>query len=270
MIQKHFIATQIRRTNRNLGILTLLTIIPGIILLAIGGIEGILKLIAAFIEGPFGFELLLEIISNFMELLFFVVGLRLLIYGSKKMWQLVPRLIHFEQHPIYKEVAYYGEFEDVALNIHYDLIQSGHKKYKNIYITEHWVMQITAFHLAVLKLEDVVWAYERVSKQEHAAVIPGVVSVGPSEVARTYSVVIHSRNPLVPMLQASITHELDFTEDIEGNALEGKRKQAYMNTILEELERRHPRAIYGYSRDLEEMWYRDRRTFIKSAGFSVN
>lgn len=262
MVQEQFIPVQIRRTNRNLGILSLLAILAGLVLLTLGGAEAFWRVILAMVKAPFSFDVLGEIVLSALELLYFIIGLSALIYGLKRGLQLLSRILSRERHPIYKEVAYYGVFDEVAQNIHYDLTDEKFKKYRNLYLTEHWIMQMTAFHLSVLKLEDVVWAYEKVTKEEQGIVVPGSLAVGPSEVAKTYSVVIHSRNPWVPLLQTSLTHELDLTEDREGNACVGEQKRAYIGTILEELKQRHPKAIYGYSKDLHDLWSHDRTGFI--------
>ena len=74
---------------------------------------------------------------------------------------------------------------------------------------------------------------------------------------------------MVPEVRISTFHQLDLIEDIEGNAQKAMQKGENVLNILEELEQKHPRAIYGYSSDLEEMWSSDRASFIKSAGFGA-
>ena len=263
-----FIASQLRRTNRNLSILTVSALGLSIYLIMSGGINALEQMISEISEDAS----LMGIISSFFEhsgrVFLFIIGLIILRFGVVNSVKLTKQMFNIELHPIYKAVSLYGYFDEVAQYINDDLVKHGTKKYTSAYITEHWILQSTALKLNVLKIEDVVWAYQAVIKHKQVFVGPGL-SVGPSEVAKTYSAVIHSRNPMVPEVRISTTHQLDLTEDIEGNAQEAKQKREYVLNILEELEQKHPRAIYGYTSDLEEMWSSDRASFIKSAGFGA-
>jgi len=75
-------------------------------------------------------------------------------------------------------------------------------------------------------------------------------------------VIINSRNPLFPSIRISTTHELDLVQYSEENTKKGIDKRGSMLSILEDLENKHPNAVYGYSSDLAELWVSDKEGFI--------
>jgi hypothetical protein len=268
-MKQDFIAAHIRRTNRNLLIYTVIVMGLSIFLISLGGIEALIQMVTIIMENP-------SIEGFFVGTFYFlvpgsalIIGLLLLKIAIVEAFKLIIRFFNIEHHPIHKNVSSYGYFNAVTQHIHYEVLNQGTKRYKNAIITDKWILQSTALNLSVLKIEDIVWAYNSEEHQKQGFVGAGI-SVAPTEVSKTYNVIIHSRNPIVPYMEISIFHQLDLTEDVEGNALEGMKKRDFVMSALEELEQRHPKAIFGYSRDLHEMWISDQASFIKSAGFAVD
>ncbi len=263
-MNQDYIAEHIRRTNRNLFVLV--SPILGISIYLIAQLNSLGQLINDMIDEP----TLIEIVAVTFEFLtsnfLFIFGLFLLSKALIPAVKLTTRLINVQKHPIYINVASYGIYNEIAQNINYEVLKPENKQYNDVLMTENWILQKSIFGLNILKIEDVVWAYKRVEKHKQGFVGAGL-SVGPAEVGKRFNVILHSQNPVIPKMMMCVFHILDTTEDIEGNAAEGQQKVKYVENILEELEQRHPKAIYGYSKDLYEMWNTDKPTFIKSAGF---
>lgn len=266
-MKPNFIASQLRRTNRNLGFLTALELGLAIYLLSFGGITALVQMVSGIQEEP----TLMGVISTLFDagpVILMIIGIIILRYAVVNAVKLIMRIGNTQRHPIYQTLAWYGDSKKAVEYINAEIVRPDTKKYKTTYITDHWIVQKTALQLNIFKIEDVVWAYRAVTRHKQILIGPGIVA-GPSEAGRTYSVVICTRNPRVPEIRISTTHQLDLTEDLEGNAQEELRKREYVTNILEALEQKHPGAVYGYSSDLEEMWSSDRASFIKSAGFGA-
>ncbi|GAA0133997.1 hypothetical protein YSY43_08370 [Paenibacillus sp. YSY-4.3] len=262
-MNQDFLASHIKRTNRNLLISIVLMIALLIAMISLGGLRAVVQMLEYLKNGDW-FYLLLDLGSVVLLLAGLMLsGLALVLTGK-----LLIRIFKVQHHPIHKAAVIYGQFNDVSYYISSELSHPGTKTYKELIITENWIIKITTFGLNILKIADVVWAYNSVTKHEQGLIGPGVAAA-PTEVAKTFSVMIHSKNPILPKLRISRTHELDTVGHSEQNAVEGDRKRNLMLNILEDLEQRHPNAVYEYSRELEELWSKDKMLFIRSAGFTV-
>lgn len=263
-MNQDFLASHIKRTNRNLFISIVLIIPLLIAMIFLGGIKAALQMLEYLNDGDW-FYFFIDL-GSIIWLLAVVVlsGLALVLTGK-----LLIRIFKVQYHPIHKAAVSYGQFNDVSYYISSELSRPGTKTYKEVIIMENWIIKITTFGLNILKIADVVWAYNSVTKHEQGLIGPGVVAA-PTEVAKTFSVMIHSKNPILPKMRISRTHELDTVGHSEQNALEGDRKRNLILNILEELEQRHPNAVYEYSKELEELWTKDKMLFIRIAGFTVD
>lgn len=69
-----------------------------------------------------------------------------------------------------------------------------------------------------------VWAYETITKYEQTLVAPGL-AVPETEVARSFGIIINTKNPIVSTIRISKLHELDLVENSIENVIEKLKKE---------------------------------------------
>jgi hypothetical protein len=186
-----------------------------------------------------------------------ILSVYTLIYNIK----LLVQVISYKYHPIYKAVSIYGCYEDVAKSINYEVLGKEVVSHRDIIITENWILKINTFNLNVINVKDVVWVYESITSHKQSVIAPGIATPS-TEVAKTFRVVINTRNPIAPTISISTTHNLDLIEFSEENRNMSVDKRQRMVNIIDEIEKRNPRALFGYSNDLAFMWEKDKEDFI--------
>lgn len=155
MIKSNFIASQVKRTNRNLAIVAVLELAAALFLMSFEGIETIILIIIDIGEDPSFMGIMGSLLLYSWRAVLFVIGLWILLrHALVNGTMLLLRLFKNERHPIYKAVSLYGQFDDVAQNIHYDLMNPETKKHKNTYMTKKWILQLSALNVIVLKIEE--------------------------------------------------------------------------------------------------------------------
>lgn len=154
-----------------------------------------------------------------------VVGIPLLLLGAFNLLRFLQRNGDPARHPAARALARYGDPAQVAMGIDMQarnpaaLVTIG----KNVRLTPGWLLRPTTFGLDVLRLEDIVWVYKRVT-QHRVNFIPA---------GKTYALVINDRNRKALELQAG-------EKEVERAGIE--------------LAQRAPWIIAGYSAELEKTW----------------
>jgi type III secretory pathway component EscV len=236
-MDKEFIDVQIIRIKRNIIILSVC-----IILLAI---------FIAFNKG--------------IGLMFACILLGIFILNPRKFIAAIRRI---KYHTLKEAVSVYGEFDYVVQNINWEVKKQSSVKYKNLILTDNWILKLNTFSLDVIKITDVVWAYIENTRHEEGIIIPGA-AIPPQETGNTFAVIINTANPIIPTIRISTTH-MSYMGDSNEVELEGIEKKQRMANILEELQQRNSCAVFGYSRELAKMWAEDRKRFIEEVKLALS
>lgn len=229
-MKEEFIALQIKRIRRNIIILIV-----------------VLTLLSIFIAFYRGIGLMI------LSVVFFVF-----IMGPVRF---IRKLKSIKIYSVNKALSVYGYFYDVAQYINNEILRGDSVRYGNVIITDSWILKLNTFSLDIIKIDDIVWAYQQIIRHKQGVIMPGVVAPL-DEVGKTFAVIINSKNPIAPTIRINTTHMsyMDKSKEVE---IEGVEKQQRMLNILDELEKRNSYAIYEYSSDLSKIWDEDRDRFIK-------
>jgi hypothetical protein len=134
-----------------------------------------------------------------------------------------------ENHPIAKQLAKSGDASTAAAQIEQELTDG--QKLGKVTVTPNWIMRQTTYGLDTVRLEDMVWFYQKVTTHRTNGIPTG----------KTYSTVLHDRS---------------------GKGFEFSAKEQQVEQIMNILYDKAPWAISGYSDDLQKMWNKQRNDLI--------
>jgi len=138
------------------------------------------------------------------------------------------------RHPIIVRLEKLGPGLDLAANIDQEMHSGQVLKFgPTALLTPSWLLSPSTFSLKLLRLQDLAWFYKKVTTHR-----VNFVPVG-----KSYSVVAWDRYKTVFMVEMG-------------------RKEEAGNSLLQELVRRAPWAIAGYSADLQKLWLKDYRQVV--------
>ena len=132
--------------------------------------------------------------------------------------------------PVWKQVSVYGNAEQLSSQIGSELL-APHDSYKGLRMTQSWLIRKRLFSTWVSPLNDVVWAYKKVTRH----------SVNLIPTGKSYAAVIAGRH------RQRLEHQL---------------KQKNVDALLLQLAGRVPWAVYGFNADLDNLWKKDPASFI--------
>lgn len=135
--------------------------------------------------------------------------------------------------PVARTLQKYGSRpEVVASQIDNDFAQSRKEwSWPSLMLSKSWLLKPTLYGLAVMNLDDLVWSYEKVVRRR-VDFIP---------IGKNYSAVICDRH---------------------GQTIEHAAKRKAVASVLEELAKRAPWAVVGYSKEIEQMFKKNRAGFV--------
>jgi uncharacterized protein DUF6709 len=137
-------------------------------------------------------------------------------------------------HPITRRLQKLGPPLELAANIDQEMNSGQVLKFgSSAMLTPSWLLSPSAFSLKVLRLQDLVWFYKKVT-QHRVNFVP---------VGKTYSVMLWDRYKTVSLVEVG-------------------RKEEQGNSLLQELVQRAPWALAGYSADLFKLWQKDFRGVV--------
>jgi hypothetical protein len=132
-------------------------------------------------------------------------------------------------HPITLRLQKMGPGLELAANIDQEMNSGQVLKFgSSAMLTPSWLLSPGTFSLKVLRLQDLVWFYKKVTTHRVNFVPTG----------KTYSVVLWDRSKTTFLIGMG-------------------RKEEAGNALLQELVRRAPWALAGYSADLQKLWVED-------------
>lgn len=132
--------------------------------------------------------------------------------------------------PVWKHVSVYGNPEQLSSQIGSELLAS-HDNYKGLRFTQSWLIRKRMFSTWVSPLNDIVWAYKKVTRH----------SVNFIPTGKSYAAIITGRH------RQRLEHQL---------------KQKNVDALLLQLASRVPWAVYGFNADLDNLWKKDPGSFI--------
>lgn len=166
---------------------------------------------------------------------FEIVGVALLLalIGIATIWRGMRRLRDPSASPVARTLQKYGSRpEVVASQIDNDLAQSRKEwKWPALVLSKSWLLKPTLYGLGVMNLDEIVWTYEQVTRRR-VDFIP---------IGKEYSAIIC---------------------DSRGQTIVHPAKRAAIASILEELVKRAPWAAVGYSKEIEQLFKKNRAALV--------
>lgn len=232
-----FVLSHIRRSNRNLLIL-------GIVFLLLG-LPGMIASFPAFYTRitdqpwPWEFTFLPEIFFSphytSGDSAFYTFGVTTLFFliGSISLVIALRRRGHPERHPLVKDLAKLGVWEEVARDIEKELQQSNHLfQHRKFLMTRSWLFQPRFLGLKVVRLDQIAWMYEQVT-QHYTNGIPS---------GKTYRTFLWLRDGVCLQLECG-----------KGDA----------QTLMTEIWERVPWVLVGHSDENRNLWHNNRNALLQ-------
>lgn len=155
-----------------------------------------------------------------------IIGLPILALALWNCLKAVRRSGEIQTSPVWKQLAVYGNAEQLSQQIEAELQPAMIHKYGKLQIAQQWMVRRKMFSTWVSPVGDLVWIYKKVTKH----------SVNFIPTGKTYSVVLLGRHR---------------------QRIEEQMKEKAVNEMLADLTARVPWAIFGFTQDLEKAWQKD-------------
>lgn len=150
-----------------------------------------------------------------------LVGLPLLLLASWNIWRAVDWLTDSRKHPLTKALAQFGDPREVGRAIDAEHRLPEVLRIGKVTLTRSWMLREVSFNLTVGRLDDLIWAYKKITKHSTNFIPTG----------KTFAVVICSRSWSGPL-------EIDLNE---------KQCEDLLNFFTQ----RVPWALYGFDYTLD-------------------
>lgn len=160
------------------------------------------------------------------------LGLPLLLFGLWNVKRGLARRSDPSLHPAAVALERFGVPREVAARIQAETA-AGAERAGGVVLTPSWLLHGAFFGLTVVRLEDVVWIYRKVTRH----------SVNFIPTGKTHALVVHQR---------------------EGGPLEIQAKEPVVNGWIEGIVRRAPWALAGYDQQLETTWTKNRAAVVQA------
>ena len=155
-----------------------------------------------------------------------MVGLPLLALALWNCLKAMRRSSEIQTSPVWKNLAVYGNAEQLSQQIEAELQPAMIRKYGKLQIAQQWMVRRKSFSTWVSPTADLVWVYKKVTKH----------SVNFIPTGKAYSVVLVGRHR---------------------QRIEEQMKEKAVNEMLGDLTARVPWALFGFTQDLEKAWKKD-------------
>ena len=155
-----------------------------------------------------------------------IIGLPVLALAGWNLSKVVRRTSEIQTSPVWKNLAIYGNAEQLSQQIEAELQPAMIRKYGKLQIGQQWMVRRKTFGTWASPIADLVWIYKKVTKH----------SVNFIPTGKTYSVVLVGRHR---------------------QRIEEQMKEKAVNEMLADLTARVPWALFGFTQDLEKAWQKD-------------
>lgn len=136
-----------------------------------------------------------------------------------------------EQHKIYKNLMKYGNPDEVINSIEEELPNDSFSNNKKIYLLKSWILSSKRFSFDVYKIDDIVWAYKKVTNH--------TINFMPA--GKTHELILHLYNKS----QCSIG-----------------LKENQADSILTSIMQMYPWIIVGFNDEINREWKSNSSQFI--------
>lgn len=160
-----------------------------------------------------------------------IIGLPVLALALWNCLKAVRRSGEIQISPVWKQLAVYGNAEQLSQQIEAELQPAMIRKYGKLQITSQWMVRRKTFSTWVSPVGDLVWIYKKVTKH----------SVNFIPTGKTYSVVLVGRHR---------------------QRIEEQMKEKAADEMLADLTARLPWAIFGFNENLDRAWRKDPQSVI--------
>jgi hypothetical protein len=155
-----------------------------------------------------------------------MIGLPLLALAGWNLWKAMRRAGEIQSSPVWKNLAAFGNAEQLSQQIEAELQPAMIRKYGKLQMTQQWMVRRKLFSTWVSPIADLVWIYKKVTKH----------SVNFIPTGKTYSVVMVGRHR---------------------QRTEEQMKEKVVNEMLADLAARVPWALFGFDQNLDKAWRKD-------------
>jgi hypothetical protein len=155
-----------------------------------------------------------------------MIGLPILALALWNCLKAMRRISEIQTSPVWKQLAVYGNAEQLSQQIEAELQPAMIRKYGKLQIAQQWMVRRKTFSTWASPIADLVWVYKKVTKH----------SVNFIPTGKTYSMVLAGRHR---------------------QRIEEQMKEKAVNEMLEDLTARVPWALFGFTQDLEKAWRKD-------------
>jgi hypothetical protein len=155
-----------------------------------------------------------------------MIGLPILALALWNCLKAMRRISEIQTSPVWKQLAVYGNAEQLSQQIEAELQPAMIRKYGKLQIAQQWMVRRRTFSTWASPIADLVWVYKKVTKH----------SVNFIPTGKTYSVVLVGRHR---------------------QRIEEQMKEKAVNEMLADVTARVPWALFGFTQDLEKAWRKD-------------
>ena len=155
-----------------------------------------------------------------------MIGLPVLALALWNSLKAMRRASEIQTSPVWKQLAAYGNAEQLSQQIEAELQPAMIRKYGKLQIAQQWMVRRRMFSTWASPIADLVWIYKKVTKH----------SVNFIPTGKTYSVALVGRHR---------------------QQIEEQMKEKAANDMLADLAARVPWVLFGFTKDLEKAWQKD-------------
>ncbi|MGB8129404.1 MAG: DUF6709 family protein [Candidatus Angelobacter sp.] len=155
-----------------------------------------------------------------------MIGLPVLALALWNCLKAMRRASEIQTSPVWKQLAAYGNAEQLSQQIEAELQPAMIRKYGKLQIAQQWMVRRRMFSTWASPIADLVWIYKKVTKH----------SVNFIPTGKTYSVALVGRHR---------------------QQIEEQMKEKAANEMLADLAARVPWVLFGFTKDLEKAWQKD-------------
>jgi hypothetical protein len=167
------------------------------------------------------------------------LGVPLIAFALFLLWRAWQWSADPASHPLARSLSAQTAPLEIALQQMDQELTAPHPSFRlrgtRLEVSEHWLLAATPFSARVLALDRLAWAYRHVVRR------------------KLYLLITISRWNYLQAFAAG------------GRRFTVRLREKDVNAALEELARRAPGAVFGYSRELAKLWKRDRERFREAA-----
>lgn len=176
-------------------------------------------------------EYILDAEKDFFAPFMYAVSIIIIIVNVINIIRSTKYIKCLENHKIYKKLMKYGNVDMVINNIEGELTNDAFSRSKKIHLLSSWIIISKFFSFEVIKIDDVVWVYKKVTKH----------SVNFIPTGKTYESILRLNNKSKYFIKL------------------GEKDIDYLLSSIKEI---HPYIVVGYSKDIERMYNSEFPRFV--------